>query len=512
MALSNLIPNKRTAELLVITLSLIIIPLITCGLIILDLYLSSFVIDNGQAFRKHIYTKYLKCFSISLKKEEVIHQLLNETEQVIGMIFRGIGNLLWLGTTIAIGFVLILFFNLKIGLILLLVNLFECTLVYLQSRRLEKSNNKYLAQATSWNQSLDTSFSGVDSVRNNSNFTKFIKRNWQQKANSLFKSRLLINQQTTGLNLLQGISEVICILTIFISLIWSVGSSNKVNTLANVVAIYQIYQWIVPAMEVLVSLVINFQENKPAVQRINELSTSLDGTISFEGQGDIVNPFPIVIRAGSQLINGSQLQNPVTINSGDRILISGPTGVGKSTLIKTAFLYPVDKEDNIRRSDVVTFNNAHFKDISRKNWQNLCVIVPQTIKLYEMTLLDNICLGDRTKDSNQVKEVLEILHFSSSLKERLQEVIHPDGRGLSGGQIQMIGIARALVKMPQLIVFDESTSALDYQLEREIFTNIMQKFPKLTFIFISHRNYSATQLFTRQATLYSNKNNIIWSE
>ena len=56
-------------------------------------------------------------------------------------------------------------------------------------------------------------------------------------------------------------------------------------------------------------------------------------------------------------------------------------------------------------------------------------------------------------------------------------MIHPDGKGLSGGQMQLIGIARALIRQPQLLVLDESTSALDYKLEQEIFTNIMQKFP-----------------------------------
>ncbi|MBA1433901.1 ATP-binding cassette domain-containing protein [Bombilactobacillus bombi] len=512
VALGSLIPNKRANELLVITLSLIIIPLMTCGLIILDLYLSSFVIKNSKEFREHIYTKYLSCFSIQLNKEEVIHRLLKETEQVTGMIFRGIGNLLWLSTTIAIGFALILFFNLKIGLILLLVNVFEYTFIYLQSYRLEKSNSKYLSQETSWNQILDTSFSGTISIRNNSNFAKFIKNRWHQQANSLFKSQLLINKQTAFLNLLQGVSEVICTLVIFLGLIWYVGSDSKVNTLANVVAIYQIYQWIVPAMAVLVSLMINFQENKPAIKRINELSSQINEATFFEGKGDITHPFPITIKDGSQLINGSILQGKVIINSGDRILISGKSGVGKSSLINTALLYPVDKKDNLWRSKIVTFNDAHFKDVSRKNWQNFCVIIPQNIKLYKMTLLDNICLGESVKNSRKVKEILKILHFSANLKDRLQEVIHPDGRGLSGGQIQMIGIARALIKLPKLIVFDESTSALDYKLEREIFSNIIKKYPKITFIFISHRNYSATQLFTRHAILYSKGNNVIWSE
>lgn len=99
----------------------------------------------------------------------------------------------------------------------------------------------------------------------------------------------------------------------------------------------------------------------------------------------------------------------------------------------------------LQRAKIVTFNQCHFQDVLRKNWSHLCVIVPQTIKLYEMTLLDNICLGAKTTDQGQVKEILKILHFSPDLKKRLAEVIHPDGKGLSGGQRQLIGIARALI-------------------------------------------------------------------
>ena len=511
-ALSNLIPRKREAELLVITLFLIIIPVITCGLIIVDLYLSAFVIQNSQSFRKQSYTQYLKCFTLHLNKEEVIHRLLNETEQVTGMIFRGIGNFLWLSTTIILGFVFILFLNLRIGLVLLLVNLFEYILVYLQSWRLETSNGRYLAQESQWNQISDTAFGGINSIRNNSNFAQFIKHTWRQQATNLLKSQLLINKQTIFLNWLQEMAEVICTVTIFLGLVSYGNSGNRVNLVANLVAIYQIYQWIVPAMTVLVSQIIAFQKNTPAVQRIDELSQTLSRACSFEGKGHLTNLFPIIIKADSQLINGSRLKEKVVINSGDRILISGPTGVGKSSLINTALLYPVDKKDYLQRAKIVTFNQCHFQDISRKNWSKLCVIVPQTIKLYEMTLLDNICLGAKNTDKGQVKEILTILHFSPDLKKRLAEVIHPDGKGLSGGQIQLIGIARALIRQPQLLVLDESTSALDYKLEREIFTNIMQKFPQLTLLFISHRSYPPTQLFTRRVVLSAQKKQLLWHE
>lgn len=265
-------------------------------------------------------------------------------------------------------------------------------------------------------------------------------------------------------------------------------------------------------MTVLVSQIIAFQKNTPAVQRIDELSQTLSRACSFEGKGHLTNLFPIIIKADSQLLNGSRLKEKVVINSGDRILISGPTGVGKSSLINTALLYPVDKKDYLQRAKIVTFNQCHFQDISRKNWSKLCVIVPQTIKLYEMTLLDNICLGAKNTDKGQVKEILTILHFSPDLKKRLAEVIHPDGKGLSGGQRQLIGIARALIRQPQLLVLDESTSALDYKLEREIFTNIMQKFPQLTLLFISHRSYPKTQLFTRRVVLSAQKKQLLWHE
>ncbi len=511
LALSNLIPNKKVNELLVLAISLVTIPILTCGLIIVDLYLSSFVIKNGKEFRKQIYTKYLKCFSVQLSKEEVLHRLLNETEQVTGMIFRGIGNFIWLVTTIIIGFMFILFLNLKVGLSLFFISFFEYIFVYMQSRRLERSSNELLLQQTEWNRISESSFSGIESIRNNWNFSTFIKQSWHNQANSLFKNQLLINKQTTFLNLIQGVSEVICTFIIFLGLIWHADSSSRVESIANVVAAYQIYQWITPAMEVLVSLIINFQENKPAVKRINELTDKVKDLSTFEGNGVINHPFPIVIRDGSKLINGAKLQGKVIVNSGDKILISGKSGVGKSSLLKTALLYPVDNEDNVHKSGIVTFNENTFDDISRNNWSKLCVMVPQKIKLYEMTLLDNICLGEN-KNMEEVKEILKILEFPYELRSRLQEIIHPDGRGLSGGQIQMIGMARALIKKPKLIIFDESTSAMDYKLESKIFSNIARKFSELTFIFISHRNYSKTRLFTRHAVIYLKKNHVIWSE
>lgn len=149
------------------------------------------------------------------------------------------------------------------GLVLLLVNLFGYILVYLQSWRLETSNRRYLAQESQWNQISDTAFGGVNSIRNNSNFSQFIKHTWRQQATNLLKSQLLINKQTIFLNWLQEMAEVICTVTIFLGLVSCGNSGNRVNLVANIVAIYQIYQWIVPAMTVLVSQVIAFQKKYP---------------------------------------------------------------------------------------------------------------------------------------------------------------------------------------------------------------------------------------------------------
>lgn len=173
------------------------------------------------------------------------------------------------------------------------------------------------------------------------------------------------------------------------------------------------------------------------------------------------------------------------INKGDRVLVGGITGSGKSTLIDLilGLQKPISGEILI---DSQTFKSENF------NWLKKIGYVPQNIYLFDDTVKNNITMDaeDKEFDERSLKNCLrtaEIFNFIESLPKKENTLIGEKGSKLSGGQKQRIGIARALYKNPEIIIFDEATNALDKNTELKIFENI-NKYSDKTFIFINHRD------------------------
>ena len=125
------------------------------------------------------------------------------------------------------------------------------------------------------------------------------------------------------------------------------------------------------------------------------------------------------------------------------------------------------------------------------NWQNIIGFVPQKIFIHEETLKENIAFGLEATNKNQkiFKEVIEkanLTNLVEKLPSKESTIIEEDGKNLSGGEIQRIGIARALMRQPQILIMDEATSALDLKNEREIIEDLI-KIHNLTIIFVTHR-------------------------
>ena len=128
-----------------------------------------------------------------------------------------------------------------------------------------------------------------------------------------------------------------------------------------------------------------------------------------------------------------------------------------------------------------------------KSWQKKIGYVSQSVFLLDATIRENIAFGvDKDKiNENKIIEVLndaEIFDFVNNLNNKLDTVVGERGVKLSGGQIQRIGIARELYRNPELIIFDESTSALDAKTENQILECIKKLKGKITTIIISHRD------------------------
>jgi ATP-binding cassette subfamily C protein len=177
----------------------------------------------------------------------------------------------------------------------------------------------------------------------------------------------------------------------------------------------------------------------------------------------------------------------LTVPFGEMLAIVGPSGAGKSTLLDLILGFQNPTHGRILVS-------KHQPRSSFYKWPGMVAYVPQKITIYEGSLLSNIAIGKSEKcDHNTRERALQLLkdvglgEFVRNLDSGLDSNLSELGASLSGGQMQRIGIARALFTNPSLIVFDESTSSLDSVSEDEIMRFLIEFKGKKTLIFVAHR-------------------------
>ncbi len=190
---------------------------------------------------------------------------------------------------------------------------------------------------------------------------------------------------------------------------------------------------------------------------------------------------------------------------GEIIGFIGETGSGKSTLLDILMSLLTPTSGELRIDDkVITKEN-------RRSWQMCISHVPQSIFLTDSTIEANIAFGIELKkvDDHKINDAsrrAQLLEFTNDLKDRSKTYIGERGVQLSGGQKQRIGIARALYKDSDVIIFDEATSALDNHTEKKIMQEIEQLKDNKTVFIVAHR---ITTLKNCDRIIRINKNHTI---
>jgi ATP-binding cassette, subfamily B, bacterial PglK len=176
----------------------------------------------------------------------------------------------------------------------------------------------------------------------------------------------------------------------------------------------------------------------------------------------------------------------ISVKKGETIGFIGVTGSGKSTLLDILMgLLPPTSGELLIDGVVVTQEN-------RRAWQAHISHVPQSIYLADSSIQENIAFGVRSGQAQEDRVVraaqqAQISETINNLKNKYKTVVGERGIQLSGGQRQRLGIARALYKDSDVLIFDEATSALDNQTEQKIMKQIAQLKDKQTIFIIAHR-------------------------
>lgn len=204
---------------------------------------------------------------------------------------------------------------------------------------------------------------------------------------------------------------------------------------------------------------------------------ALTGTISFENVS-----FTYPDAAESVLENIS-----FSANAGDTVAFIGSTGSGKSTILKL-----IPRLFDITKGNIILDGN-NIKEFSQEDLNNIIGYIPQKPVLFSGSIRSNIEMGSSFEsplDDIKIYEALEIAQakdFVEGEEEKLESRVAQGGNNFSGGQKQRLAIARVIARKPEILLFDDSFSALDYRTDKKLRNILKEKLPKTTKLIVAQR-------------------------
>mgnify|MGYP000161817511 FL=1 len=210
------------------------------------------------------------------------------------------------------------------------------------------------------------------------------------------------------------------------------------------------------------------------IQSTSTAESEINGNIRFE---NVSFTYP---DTGIEALKNVSFQ----INSGEFVAIIGKTGSGKSTLANLLMrMYDVE-------NGKISIDGENLKSLNLKNYRSQIGFVPQEVFLFSDTIKNNIAFGLDQVTDEQVHDAAKNASVYNNIigfEEKFQTMLGERGITLSGGQKQRVSIARALIKSPKILIFDDCLSAVDTKTEEEILQNLGKIMLGKTSILIAHR-------------------------
>ena len=174
----------------------------------------------------------------------------------------------------------------------------------------------------------------------------------------------------------------------------------------------------------------------------------------------------------------------VTVKSGQMVAIVGPTGAGKTTLINLLLrFYDVN-------GGRILVDGVDIRDMNREDLRSMFGMVLQDTWLFSGTIFDNIRYGNLSARKDEVidaAKMANVHHFIRTLPQGYNMVINEEGSNISQGEKQLLTIARAILKNPQIMILDEATSSVDTRLEKMLQSAMNKVLKGRTSFVIAHR-------------------------
>lgn len=235
-------------------------------------------------------------------------------------------------------------------------------------------------------------------------------------------------------------------------------------------------------------LINTLQQGNASLDRVNETLDTVDAVLNAEQTTSIDNPTEIGFKEFTFQYPMSQVQNlkkiSVNIPKGHTLGIVGKTGAGKTTFIRQLLRqYPLGDGE-------VTIGGINLSKLPKEEVLDWIGYVPQDHVLFSRSIRDNIKFGKEDATEEEIREAIRLAYFEKDLEvlpQGIETMVGEKGVSLSGGQKQRVSIARALIKNPEILILDDSLSAVDAKTEAKIIENIQRERAGKTTIIATHR-------------------------
>lgn len=482
--IDDILPSHKMNKLISGIALLGILLLARVGLSVLREF---FLLQQSKDFNNRINNQFFtsllhlpKPFFDTRKIGELVARL-NDTQRVQSVI-KMLASSLVIDVLVSIISLVFLFgYSWKLGLITLLSLPIYFYIIY-RSNKIIIQSQKEVMQSYAFNESnYINTIQGIATIKNDNKQAIFSKTNelifgsFQEKLFNLGKINITLSWQS-------GLASVFFLIGVLIYT--SIQVFNKEIKLGELMAILGIVGSLLPSIANLALIAIPINEAKIAFNRMYEFASiekeKEEGLPINEINAIAIQNLSFRFAGRSELIHNINLN----IEKGKVTAIVGESGSGKSTLGQI-----LQRFYNFEKGEIIVNNKHQLSEIELKSYRNLIGVVPQDITIFNGNVIDNILLGESDTPENIIAFLTEFGFetYFNQLPQGLATILGEEGINLSGGQKQIIALARVLYKKPQFLILDEATAAMDRNTENFSIRLFEKIKPNCAIFFISHR-------------------------
>ena len=418
----------------------------------------------------------------------LVTRMTNDVTMVQNFIAQGLRSFFRAPIMFVGGIIMAISLNIKFGIVIAVSLPIQLLIVYLVMRKIKPMFEQVQDRLDDVNSVVQENVSGARVVKAYVREEHETKR--FDKANgNLFAVMLRVQYIMALLSPLMMV--VMNIAVIAVILIGGIEVGHGAIEVGEVMAVIQYIMQILNSVMMISTMFQFISRAQASAKRINEVldcvPTITDGV--YEGTGEEEKPGHVVFRSvsfrypdtsGEPVLHDIDLD----IKSGENLAILGATGSGKTTLVSLIprFYNPTEGE--------ILLDGVNIKDYSLDTLRSKISFVLQKSELFSGTVAENLRWGDESASDEELRETAKVAQadeFIMGFAAGYDTMIAEKGASLSGGQKQRLAIARALLKKPEVIIFDDSMSALDLATSAKLQKALREKEGTLTVITIAQR-------------------------